>query len=279
MSRIHTSIERPSRALGLALAITLGLSGCGDDSSPTADSAPADESTTSSSGDGPTSTTALEPVVDPGDGGDYQPEIDPASFVETIDNPYMPFTPGSRWVYEGTSEGEEERIEVVVTEERRDVMGVSAVVVRDTVTVGGELVEDTYDWFAQDAEGNVWYFGEEVKDYENGEVVSTAGSWEAGVDGALPGIVMPAHPAAGDAFRQEYLPGEAEDMFEVLATDESAEVPFGSFTDVVATEDWNPLEPEVIEVKYYASGVGLVAEEHTAGGDGRAELVSFTPGS
>lgn len=278
MSLIHSRSASPGRALLLALAMTLGLAACGDDSSTTATSPPADETTTSSSADGPGSTLAAEPVVDPGDGGDYQPEIDPAAFVETIDNPYMPFLPGSRWVYEGTSGGEEEHIEVVVTDERREVMGVSTVVVRDTVTIGGELVEDTYDWFAQDAEGNVWYFGEEVEDYENGEVVSTAGSWEAGVGGALPGIVMPAHPTVGDSFRQEYLQGEAEDMFEILATDGSIEVPYSDLTGVVSTEDWSPLEPEVIEVKYYAPGVGLVAEEHTAGGDGQATLVSYSPG-
>ena len=144
-----------------------------------------------------------EPVIDPGDGGEYAVDIDPADFVETIDNPYLPLLPGARWVYEGIEDGETERVEVEVTEERRDVMGISAVVVRDVVYEDGELVEDTYDWFAQDVDGNVWYFGEDSKEYEDGEVVSTERSWEAGVDGALPGIVMLADPVVGEAYRQD----------------------------------------------------------------------------
>ncbi len=137
------------------------------------------------------------PVIDPGDGGEYAPVIDPASFVEEINNPYLPLTPGSRWVYLGEEDGESERVEVEVTDARREVMEVSTVVVRDRVFQDGELVEDTSDWFAQDAEGNVWYFGEDSKELEDGEVVSTEGSWEAGVDGALPGVVMLADPAVG----------------------------------------------------------------------------------
>jgi hypothetical protein len=232
----------------------------------------------STAGDGTTTATEATPVVDPGDGGNYAPTVDPTDFVDGIDNAYLPFTPGSRWVYEGTSDGESETVEVTVTPERREVMGVSTVVVRDTVTVGGALVEDTFDWFAQDKEGNVWYFGEEVEDYENGKVASTAGSWEAGVDGALPGIVMPATPAVGDAFRQEYFAGEAEDMFEILGLDESVQVPFGTFEGVLVTEDWSPLEPDVVESKYYARGVGKIKEEKVAGGEGVAELVTFETG-
>ena len=122
----------------------------------------------------------------PGDGGSYHPEIKPEDFVVEIDHPYLPLRAGATWIYEGVGdEGEPERVEVVVTSERREVMGVSTVIVRDTVTTDGELVEDTFDWFAQDRAGNVWYFGEDVKDYDGGKLVSTAGSWEAGVDGAL----------------------------------------------------------------------------------------------
>ncbi len=222
---------------------------------------------------------ATLPVVDPGDGGEYTPDIAPDDFVDGIDNPYLPLSPGARWVYEGVEDGETERTEVVVTDERKDVFGVSAVVVRDTVSVDGEVVEDTYDWFAQDRDGNVWYLGEASQDYENGQPASTAGSWEAGVDGALPGIVMPAEPAVGDAYRQEYYVGEAEDMAEVVQTDASVDVPFGSYDGVLVTEDWNPLEPEVIEQKYYAQGVGLVLEEKVAGAEGRHELIEHTPGS
>jgi hypothetical protein len=157
-----------------------------------------------------------EAVIDPGDNGDYAPVVDPNDFVETIDNSYLPLTPGSRWVYEGVEDGQVERVEVVVTEDRREVLGVSTIVVRDTVSEDGEVIEDTLDWFAQDREGNVWYFGEDSREFEDGEQISTEGSWEAGVDGALPGIVMLAQPQVGDAYRQEYDEGEAEDLGEVV---------------------------------------------------------------
>jgi hypothetical protein len=221
----------------------------------------------------PTSASA---PVDPGDGGHYDPRIDPADFVATIDNPYLPFPVGARWVYEGTSDGEAERVVVEVTGDTRQVMGITATVVRDRVYVDDELVEDTLDWFAQDVDGNVWYLGEAVEDYEDGVVVSTEGSWEAGVDGALPGIVMPAAPHVGDAYRQELYAGEAEDMFEILSIDTTRTVPAGDFADVVVTEDWNPLDPDVIEEKSYAAGVGMIYEEHTTGGDDVVELVELT---
>ena len=239
-------------ALG-ALAVLVVAAGCGD-------------------GDGD-----AEPVIDPGDGGDYAPVIDPADFVDTIDNPYLPLLPGTRWVYEGTEDGETERIEVEVTDERREVMGISAVVVRDTVHEDGELIEDTYDWFAQDVEGNVWYLGEDSREYEDGEQISTEGSWEAGVDGALPGIVMLADPAVGRAYRQEYYEDEAEDLAEVHRLGVSQTVPAGTYDDVVVIREWNPLEPDVVEDKYHAPGVGVVLELKVQGEDGRAELIEFTP--
>ncbi len=145
--------------------------------------------------------------------------------------------------------------------------------------IGGELVEDTYDWFVQDADGNVWYLGEESKDYEDGKVVDTAGSWEAGVDGAQPGIVMPGLVAVGDVYRQEFYRGEAEDMMEILDIDAKASSPAGEFTKVVTTRDWNPLEPDAVEEKSYAPGVGLVREEKVAGGADFAELVEYVPGA
>jgi hypothetical protein len=217
-------------------------------------------------------------VIDPGDGGEYAPVIDPSRFVEVIDNPFLPLTVGSRWVYEGESDGQVERVEVVVTEETRMVMGVNTVVVRDTVSVDGEVVEDTFDWFAQDADGNVWYFGEDVSDFENGVLVSRAGSWEAGVDGALPGIVMPADPVVGAAYRQEFLAGEAEDMAEVKAVGGTATVPFGTFDDVVTTHDWTPLEPDVVEEKLYAAGIGNISSDKIEGGEGGVVLMEYTPG-
>lgn len=223
-------------------------------------------------------TAAADPVIDPGDGGRYRPDVDPADFGGPVDNAYLPYLPGARWVYEGTSDGERERIEVVVTGETRRVIGIDATVVRDTVTVDGEVVEDTDDWFAQDAAGDVWYLGEDSREYEDGEVVSREGSWEAGVGGAQPGLAMPADPEVGRAYRQEYLPDEAEDLAEVLALGDRDTVAGRRYDELLVIEEWNPLEPETVEHKYYAPGVGPVAEEVAAGGTGRVELVSFTPG-
>ena len=167
---------------------------------------------------------------------------------------------------------------MVVTAERRDIQGISATVVRDTVHVAGELVEDTYDWFAQDTDGNVWYLGEDSTSYEDDGTTSKEGSWEYGVDGALPGIVMLADPAAGDSYRQEYYPGEAEDLGEVLRVGETKTIGLGAYTDVVVTEDWNPLDPETVENKYYAPGVGKIYSEHASGPPETVELVEFTAG-
>jgi hypothetical protein len=219
-----------------------------------------------------------EAVIDPGDGGDYSVTPDPADFVAIIDNPLLPLIPGSRWVYEAQADDEIERIEVVVTDQTREIMGINTTVVRDTVSVGGELIEDTYDWYAQDSEGNVWYMGEDSTEFEDGEPVSTGGSWEAGVDGALPGIIMYADPQIGDAYRQEFYAGEAEDLAEVVRTGESATVPFGAFDDLIVMREWTPLEPDVVEEKYYSPGIGVILEVQVEGGEERAELISFEPG-
>ena len=136
----------------------------------------------------------------------YTPHIDPADFTTTIDNEYFPMEPGTIFLYRGGTE----RDRMTVTSDTKKVMGVECVVVDDRAWQGDQLVEQTYDWFAQDKEGNVWYFGEDTKEYENGKVTSTKGSWEAGVDGAKPGIIMQADPKVGDSYRQEYYPGEAE---------------------------------------------------------------------
>jgi hypothetical protein len=242
----------------------LVAAGCGDD----------DGGGTTQAGGGaePATTESGPPVIDPGDGGHYAPEIDPANFVATVDNPYLPLAPGARWVYDGSSDGEPEHTEVVVTDQQRQVMGIPVVVARDTVSVRGEVIEDTYDWFAQDRDGNVWYLGEDSKEYEDGQLTSTEGSWEAGVDGALPGIVMPAHPAPGQAYRQEFYPGQAEDLAEVSEVGTTKAIGLREYTDVVVIKEWNPLEPDVIEQKYYAPGIGVIAEETVEGGDDRAEL-------
>lgn len=200
-------------------------------------------------------------------------DVDPDDFTDTIDNPYMPLKPGAVWHYEGTSEDGPEEDVVKVTDRHKEILGVSVVVVRDTVSRDGEVVEDTFDWFAQDREGNVWYFGEDSREYENGKVVSTEGSWEAGKDGAEPGIVMEADPQVGDTYQQEVAPGVAEDEAKVLSLTETVEVQTGSYEDVLKTRDSTPLEPDVVEHKYYAKDVGLIREEQVEGGSEEFELV------
>ncbi|MEW6750125.1 MAG: hypothetical protein AB1505_04010 [Candidatus Latescibacterota bacterium] len=199
----------------------------------------------------------------------------PSQWADAVDNPYFPLVPGTRWEYTGnTDEGTETTI-VEVLAEKRLVNGVQATVVRDQVSLDGEVTEDTSDWFAQDAAGNVWYLGEESKEMENGRVVSTEGSWEWGVDGALPGIIMWADPAAhvGEEYQQEYYVGEAEDWGRVVALGDSVRVPFGRFTDCIRTEDWNALEKGSRESKYYCRQIGVALE--LEGRDERVELVTM----
>jgi hypothetical protein len=203
----------------------------------------------------------------------YAPRIDPAQFSLAITNPYLPLQPGNRWVYEGRTEDGLERKVVEVTDETRTVMGVDCVVVKDTVTVDGQPHEDTTDWFAQDQNGTVWTFGEQTRKRADDGTFSAAGSWQAGVGGAQPGVVMPADPRPGAPYRQEYLPGQAEDMARVIAIDESLTVPYGSYVQVVVTRDWSPLEPGVAEHKHYAPGIGLIREEAVEGESYRVDLI------
>lgn len=203
-------------------------------------------------------------------------DLDPADFTTEIDNPYFPVTPGTRLTYRES--GPEGELEVVVIHTNATKLignGVTARVVRDTVTLDGEIVEDTFDWYAQDNEGTVWYLGEDTAEFEDGEISSTAGSFEAGVDGALPGIVMPAHPAPGMKYRQEYYEGEAEDNGEVLSVLEMADVPFGHFDELVLTKDTIGLEPDVLSYKLYAKGIGVILTLDVSGGSGREELVNI----
>jgi hypothetical protein len=259
-----TISTQPHRWIAAAAGGVLLLAACGDDSYSSGDS------TT-------TSEAAAAPVIDPGDGGDYSPDLDPASFVDRVDNQYFPLIPGTKWVYEGQDDDETEHIEVEVLDETKVIEGITATVVRDTVSVAGEVTEDTYDWYAQDKDGNVWYLGEDTHEYEDGKAVNADGSWEHGKDGALGGIVMKADPQVGDAYRQEYYEGEAEDMGEVLKTGTTVDIGLGSYADVVVTEDWNPLEADVIEQKSYAPGIGVIREEKVAGGTGTIELIEHTP--
>ena len=242
-----------STALVLAL-LTVGLTGCGSDSGDSNQGLP----------------QGSEPV-----------ELDPADFTLEIDNPYWPMSPGSEWVYTETdTKGTRERVVVTVTDEtKRIANGIEARVVRDVVSENGVPVEITDDCYAQDKDGNIWYLGEAVENYEDGELVDRAGSFEAGVDGAQAGIAMPANPEPGLSYRQEYYEGEAEDRAVVITVgEEQVEVPFGHFTGVLMTRDLVPTEPKVQELKFYARGVGPLLSIHTDGAGGRAALVSNTAG-
>jgi hypothetical protein len=203
----------------------------------------------------------------------YQPVIDPADFVDVIDNPYWPLTPGTSYEFQSA----DEQTKVVVTSERRTVMGVWTVVVSDKVFADGKLSEDTSDWYAQDRAGNVWYFGEATLSYEDAPAGDPTGSWEAGVGGAQPGVVMLADPLGGDIYRQEFYAGEAEDLALVRHIEPSLKVPAGSYQNVLVTEEWTPLEPDVIELKYYAKGIGVVEERQIFGGDELVKLTKVTP--
>jgi hypothetical protein len=204
-------------------------------------------------------------------------KLDPADLGPDITNPWFPLGPGTRWTYREVDE-DGEVLEVVVTatpETRMIANGVEARVVRDTVTSDGEIVEDTFDWYAQDALGTVWYLGEDTAEFEDGRISSHEGSFEAGVDDALAGVIMPADPTVGQKYRQEYYAGVAEDNGEVLALDGTAKVPAGSYDDLVQTADTDGLEPDVLEHKFYAHDVGVVLTVDVESG-AREELLSVT---
>jgi hypothetical protein len=214
--------------------------------------------------------------------GSERMRLDPSEFTTRIDNPYWPMRPGSRWVYRETdAEGAKQRVVVTVTGTTKLIAnGVRARVVRDVVTEDGDPVEVTDDWYAQDRCGNVWYLGEATKEYENGKVVSTEGSFEAGVDGAEAGVIVLAKPRKGLGYRQEHYAGEAEDRAEVFSLVEQVEVPFGHFRKgrVLMTKDVNPLSPRTLEYKFYVRGIGPVLAISVSGGSDREELLRYSRG-
>ncbi|RHW28855.1 hypothetical protein D0Z08_03150 [Nocardioides immobilis] len=204
----------------------------------------------------PSPPTGVDQLVIP------SPSLDPADFVASIDNQWLPLALGSEWKYRATSGGELARITVTVLDETREVQGVAAtVVLSEVVNQRGRVVDQTREWFAQDVDGNVWRVGED-------------GVWEAGVGGAEAGLAMPARPRVGDGYRQEYAEGVAEDRTEVLGLDGSASVPYGDLTGLLETEDSSPLEPGVVELRSYARGIGLVRVAKDDEGDELA-LVAF----
>jgi hypothetical protein len=271
-----TTLVRSAAALAMVAGLA-AVCACGADQ--TAEQTEGHRNTSDGGVEQDKAMPAFAPEVAKQPAADYSPDIDPSNFVKEVDNPYFPLEPGTTLVYEGRSEDGAERVEDTVLHKTKRVMGVECVVLHDRVWQNGELIEETFDWHAQDREDNVWYFGENSKELENGKVVSSAGSWEAGVDSALPGIIMPADPKVGDSYRQEYYQGEAEDTAEVISVDgaglnDAVSTPYDSFSeDVLVTKDWNPLEPNILEHKYYAPGVGLIGETKVTGPPENVELV------
>jgi hypothetical protein len=246
-----------NRSLLPALALLLvAVVGCGAEDEPSPGSA-------ASRGPSPLPT------------GDQKVDLDPADFTAGSDHRYFPLEPGRQWTYREVEDGATLEVVVTVSSETYTVAaGVEARVVRDTVTEDGELIEDTLDWYAQDSDGNVWYLGEQTAEFENGKLATREGSFEAGKDGAQAGIIMPAEPVAGMAYRQEYLAGEAEDNGAVLATGQQVETEAGHWDDALLTADSITLEPDVLEYKIYAPDVGLALTLDVSGGSAREELVS-----
>ncbi len=200
-------------------------------------------------------------------------------FVPRVDNPWFPLTPGTTWVYSGVKDGRPLRGVTKVTHRTAVIAGVRCTVIDDRGYESGRLAERTTDWYAQDRQGNVWYFGESTAELDvNGRVNSTEGSWRAGVDGARAGIYMPAHPRVGQSFAQEYYKGHAEDHFRVLALTASVAVPYTTSHRALLTEEWTPLEPGVLDHKLYVRGLGMVREQAVKGPVERGDLVAVRRG-
>jgi hypothetical protein len=200
-----------------------------------------------------------------------------SNFVHGVDNPWFPLVPGTTLTYKGIKDGKPSMDVFEITGQTKVIDGVECEVIKDTLTIEGKLAEQTEDWYVQDREGNVWYFGEDTKELdETGKVVSTEGTWASGVDGARPGIFMPSNPQSGQSYQQEFLTGHAEDHFVVLHLLGSAKVPYRSFDHTLVTAEWTPLEPDVLTEKFYAKGIGTILEVDVAGSNERNELVSVS---
>jgi hypothetical protein len=203
-----------------------------------------------------------------------------ARFSANVTNAWYPLRPGSVYTYRGVKDGEPSREVMTVTNKTQMIDGAECVVVRDLLYLRGKLEERTTDLYTQDPKGNVWYFGEKTAELDaKGNVKNTSGSWQAGVNGGIPGIFMFKDPTVGHSARQEYYKGEAEDHFQVLKLGVPVKVPFKSFGNTLLTKEWTPLEPGVIDHKFYARGIGTVLEVTAKGPLERNELVSFRPGA
>ena len=251
------AITRAGAAMASVAVLLPGLAGCGSSGGMTS---------TSAQSAGNTVPQTSEPA-----------NLNPADFSTRIDNAYFPLPVGARWHVRVTDQEGVLQDEVISVTDRTKLIanGVTARVVHDVVNESGRPAEITDDWYAQDSDGNVWYFGEDTTEFHNGQA-DTSGSFEAGVNGADAGIAMLAHPRAGQTYREEYYAGHAEDRSRVLALDQQAGVPFGHFGKVILTEDYTPVEPNVLELKMYAPGVGQVLAQTVSGGSEREELIGFT---
>ena len=208
---------------------------------------------------------------------DCTPVFAPANFVAVVNNPYFPLPPGRTWVYEGTKDGQPQTDTVTVTADTKVILGVTATVVSDVATTrDGTLLEKTFDWYAQDRDGNVWYLGEDTKAFGKNGKVDTSGSWQAGVNGAIPGIIMEANPQIPDAYRQEYQPGVAEDTAWVVQVGGGVTVPYGKVRNILVTLEATAIEPGSYDRKVYAQGIGIVSELALTGDPEVANLVSVT---
>ncbi len=258
-----------TRQTQMLLALLLSVTACKKESS----------SSGQSSLNQPTESRLQENMRTAGNNGPQH--INPSNFVDGIDNPYFPLLPGTIYHYVNTLlEGGNvtvEHITVTVTHDTKVILGVTCEVIHDEVKTNGKITEDTYDWYTQDKSGNVWYFGEDTKSYNNGNI-STEGSWEAGVDGAVPGITMFGNPDThiGQTYHQEYYKGKAEDEATLLNANSTATVAYGTFNNCVVTKEFTRLEPGVLEYKYYAPGVGQVLTVLNEGGQEREELISIS---
>ena len=240
----------------VALATTLVLA-C-DQSPPTQPNSPA----------GPPASPALASAS-------TMPDFDLKDFVNRVDNRYFALKPGTRFIYRGTEDGEREKVVTDVTRDQKTILGVKVTVVLDRVYRSGELKEKTFDWYAQDQDGNVWYFGEDTKEFDKGRVISTQGSWEAGKHGARAGVIMLAHPHVGDSYHQEFAAGVAEDKARVLSVTARVSVPFGSFTGCLKTAETTALEPGAKEIKINCPRVGFVKGDDISGGTAHIALTDI----
>jgi hypothetical protein len=203
----------------------------------------------------------------------------PGDFVARVDNPWFPLTPGTTYVYTGVRDGQPSRVVTTVTHRTAVIAGVRCIVIDDRGYVSGKLAERTTDWYAQDRQGNVWYFGESTAEVDaKGDVTSTEGTWRTGVHGAKAGVYMPAHPRVGQSYSQEFYKGHAQDHFRVVALAATVTVPYTSSRRALLTEEWTPLEPGVLDHKLYVRGIGTVKEETVKGPVERAALVAVHHG-